>query len=77
MTSTARRPATRHVADFGTKLDTALTALSQGDPGARIFLVSYSGSFSSYEKYVKGLPLSARLKHAGRVPPFGGSVGYR
>lgn len=54
------------VADFGTKLTAALTALSQGDPGVRIFLVSYWGSFSSYVKYLKGLPLSARLKHAGK-----------
>ena len=54
------------VADFGTKLTSALTALSQGDPAARIFVVSYWGSFASYVKYLKGLPLSARLKHAGK-----------
>lgn len=54
------------VTDFATKLSTALTALSQGDPGARIFVVSYWGSFASYVKYLKGLPLSARLKHAGK-----------
>ncbi|HLX20137.1 MAG TPA: hypothetical protein VKR23_08285 [Gaiellaceae bacterium] len=54
------------VADFGTKLGTALTTLSHGDPGARIFVVSYWGSFSSYVQYLRGLPLNARLKHAGK-----------
>lgn len=54
------------VTQFGTTLGTDLQTLTQGDPGARIFLVSSWGTWSSYTKYLEGLPLRARLKHAGK-----------
>ena len=54
------------VADFGTKLGDVLDTLTTGLPKARIFLVSAWGSFPSYVKYLEGLAVDARLKHAGK-----------
>jgi hypothetical protein len=54
------------VTEFGTALRSELATLTSGDPKVRVFLVSSWGSFSSYVQYLKGLTLSARLKHAGK-----------
>lgn len=56
------------IADFRSKVDAALATISTGLPETRIFIVSPWGSFSSYAKYLQGLPLEARLKHAGKGP---------
>jgi hypothetical protein len=56
------------VTQFGTDVGAALDKLSKGLPDARILLVSSWGSFSSYVKYLRGLPTGARLKHAGKGP---------
>ena len=52
--------------DFRTGVSTALDTLTKGLPNAKIFVVSYWGSFPSYVKYLEGLSMSARLKHAGK-----------
>jgi hypothetical protein len=54
------------IADFGTKVTSALATLTTGLPQARIFVISSWGSFASYVKYLNGLELGARLKHAGK-----------
>jgi hypothetical protein len=54
------------VSEYKTDLTAALGALAKGLPNARIFIVSSWGSFSSYVKYLEGLPKDARLKHAGK-----------
>lgn len=54
------------VTEFGTALSSELATLSSGDPNARVFLVSWWGSFPSYVQYLKGLTKTARLKHAGK-----------
>ncbi len=52
--------------DFGTGVSAALDTITKGLPNAKIFVVSYWGSFSSYVKYLESLSTSARLKHAGK-----------
>lgn len=54
------------VAEYKTDLAAALSTLAKGLPNARIFIVSSWGSFSSYVKYLQGLPKGDRMKHAGK-----------
>jgi hypothetical protein len=54
------------VTDFRAKFASALDTLATSLPQARIFVVSSWGSFPSYVKYLKGLSLGLRLKHAGK-----------
>lgn len=56
------------VTQFGAAIGTALSTLTKGDPGVRIFLNSAPVSYPSYVAYLKGLPTPARLKHAGKGP---------
>ena len=52
------------VTAFGTTLAKALTGISSSDPGAKVFVVSAWGSFSSYVAYLKGSPST----HASSTP---------
>ena len=56
------------VTQFGTDFGAALGKLAQGLPNARILVVAQAGPSPSYVKYMRGLPTSAWLKHAGKGP---------
>jgi hypothetical protein len=56
------------ITDYSSKMGSALDSLTKGLPNARVFVVSYWGSFASYVKYLEALPSAARLKHAGKGP---------
>jgi hypothetical protein len=58
----------RNFADYGSRFGDGLEALAQGLPNARIFVISQWGSFASYVKYLRGLPVGVRLKNAGKKP---------
>lgn len=54
--------------DFRTGFAAALAELAQGLPQARILVVGSWGSFASYTRTLEGMPVGARLKHAGKGP---------
>jgi hypothetical protein len=54
------------VTDFRTKVSKVLDTLTASLPRAKVFVTSAWGSFPSYVKYLNGLNLGARLKHAGK-----------
>lgn len=58
----------RDFADYGRRFSDSLQTLAKGLPDARIVVISQWGSFTSYVNFLKGLPLAARMKNAGKKP---------
>jgi hypothetical protein len=55
-------------AGYGRRFGDSLETLAQGLPNARIVVISQWGSFASYVRYLRGLPVPARLTNAGKKP---------